>query len=80
MFFKKLNCVLILNLDRLTIWLCQSILILSLFNFCRDQEDFTEEGYDYKTFEMNVFDQLTSAGLNALAVTIAFIGLDSYYY
>jgi FKBP-type peptidyl-prolyl cis-trans isomerase 2 len=80
MFFKKLNCVFILNLDRSTIWLCQSILVLSLFNSCSDQEDFTEEVYDYETFEVNVFDQLTSWGIDTLAVTKASIGLDSYYY
>ena len=55
-------------------------MILSLFNSCSDQADFTEEGYDYKTFEVNVFDQLTSAGVDTLAVTKASIGLDSYYH
>ena len=54
-------------------------MILSLFNSCSDQADFTEEGYDYKTFEVSVFDQLTSAGIDTLAVTKASIGLDSYY-
>ncbi|OUU00531.1 MAG: hypothetical protein CBB92_03835 [Flammeovirgaceae bacterium TMED32] len=80
MFFKRLNHVFILKLDRSTIWLCQSILILSLFNSCSDQEDFTEEGYDYRTFEVNVFDQLNSADIDTLTVTKASTGHYSYYY
>jgi FKBP-type peptidyl-prolyl cis-trans isomerase len=80
MFFKKLNCVFILYFDRSTIWLCQSMLILSLLNSCTDQEDFTEEDYDYETFEVNVFDQLTNAGIDTSTVTKASIGLDTYYY
>ena len=55
-------------------------MVLSLFNSCSKPEAFTEEGYHYKTFEKNVFDQLTSAGIDTLTVAKTLIGLDSYYY
>ena len=39
---------------------------------------FTEEGYHYKAFEKNVFNQLTGAGIDTLTVTKTLIGLDPY--